>query len=141
MERLKTRSQFQAVLAGRIVARTPHFALHQLDLTAKSAATDPASGAMSLLGPPSTSAWVGALVPKRWAKRAATRNAIRRQIYQNSLLQGSVFTGVAFVVRLRAAFERARFKSASSDALKQAVQDELILLMGRLAPPGAGGRS
>jgi RNase P protein component len=25
--------------------------------------------------------WIGALIPKRWAKRAVTRNAIKRQIY------------------------------------------------------------
>lgn len=68
------------------------------------------------------------MVPKRWAKRAVTRNLIKRQIYtvsasiENSLLQS------AYVVRLRAGFDPLRFKSASSDALKVAVCGELMEL-------------
>ena len=30
---------------------------------------------------PAQQAWIGALIPKRWAKRAVTRNAIKRQSY------------------------------------------------------------
>ena len=73
--------------------------------------------------------WIGAMVPKRWAKRAVTRNAIKRQIYTVSadlLLQ---FPPRAFVVRLRRDFSRQEFVSASSEQLKQAVRAEVQALL------------
>ena len=127
MQRLTTRSQFQAVLAGRVVAKTAHFALHVL----------PLSDAPSALFAPAD-AWIGALVPKRWAKRAATRNAIRRQVYQIGPRMAPLLGVSACVVRLRAAFDRALFPSASSVLLKKAVRSELEQLFVRLGPTGAG---
>ena len=75
--------------------------------------------------------WVGALIPKRWAKRAVTRNAIKRQIYAVSSDLEQQLTQAAHVVRLRSAFDRAKFPSASSEALKQAVRMELLQLFAR----------
>ena len=69
--------------------------------------------------------WMGAMVPKRWAKRAVTRNAIKRQIYNVSAEFEFVLADAAHVVRLRAGFDRARFISATSELLKSAVQVEL----------------
>ena len=135
MERLRTRSQFQAVLAGHIVARTPHFALHVLDTKSGPAAPGGEQGAdmtrQALLAGPVQ--WrAGALIPKRWAKRAATRNAIRRQIYE-AVKEWTPLPGpMAMVVRLRAAFDRASFHSASSSALKQAVRAEVRQLLAGL---------
>lgn len=77
--------------------------------------------------------WVGALIPKRWAKRAVTRNAIKRQIYTVSSEIEASLKQAAHVVRLRSAFDRAKFPSASSDALKQAVRTELQQLFARAA--------
>ncbi|KAF1021759.1 MAG: hypothetical protein GAK30_01659 [Paracidovorax wautersii] len=76
------------------------------------------------------------MTPKRWARRAVTRNAIRRQIYAMVDVDGSPpspHADVAWVVRLRAEFSRKTFVSASSDALKQAVRDELRTLWARAA--------
>ncbi len=73
--------------------------------------------------------WLGAMVPKRWAKRAVTRNAIKRQIYNVSAEFSPQQSVAAFVVRLRRDFSRKIFLSASSDQLKQAVQAELRQLM------------
>ena len=124
MQRLKTRAQFQAVLAGTTVSRTAHFALHRTGLDAQ--LTFPVL--FDVKEP-----WVGALIPKRWAKRAVTRNAIKRQIYAVSTDLESTLTQAAHVVRLRSAFDRAKFPSASSDALKQAVRNELQQLFARAA--------
>ena len=44
----------------------------------------------------------------------------------------------AHVVRLRAAFDRRQFVSASSDALKRAVRQELDQLFARIAGAAAG---
>ena len=69
------------------------------------------------------------MVPKRWAKRAVTRNAIKRQIYTVSADFSPLQPEAAFVVRLRRDFSRKVFLSASSDLLKQAVRTELMQLM------------
>jgi ribonuclease P protein component len=79
-------------------------------------------------------AWIGALVPKRWAKRAVTRNAIKRQIYTVSQLIEPPLPVAAHVVRLRAGFDRSQFISASSQVLKRAVRGELQELFARAAP-------
>ena len=74
---------------------------------------------------------MGALVPKRWAKRAVTRNTIKRQIYNVSAGFEASLPQAAHVVRLRAEFSRKLFVSATSDALKCAVRDELHQLFSR----------
>ena len=71
---------------------------------------------------------IGALLPKRWAKRAVTRNAIKRQIFQVVQEFETLLTGFAYVVRLRHAFDRTLFVSASSSAFKAAVRHELLSL-------------
>ena len=73
--------------------------------------------------------WLGAMVPKRWAKRAVTRNAIKRQIYTVSSEYADSYPCSAFVVRLRCAFARTEFLSAVSDSLRQAVRTEVQALM------------
>ena len=155
MQRLKTRPQFQAAMAGGTVSRTAHFALHRLVLPAEGsvAAADPASGAptgpgslTSAQGPQALFAvqglWLGAMVPKRWARRAVTRNTIKRQIYTvgdsfEARLE-KVAPQAAHVVRLRSGFDRKQFVSATSDQLKQAVRAELLQLFG-YATRRAGG--
>jgi ribonuclease P protein component len=120
MYRLKTRSQFQAAMAAGAVSRTAHFALHRLALDA---------GAQALFGMPGV--WLGAMVPKRWARRAVTRNAIKRQIYAVAGPLEPRMPVAAHVVRLRASFDRKHFVSATSDALKRAVRAELEQLFAR----------
>ncbi len=132
MQRLKTRAQFQAALAGKTVAKTAHFALHRCALDSAVAA-QPQAVAPALF--PIQGVWLGAMVPKRWAKRAVTRNAIKRQIYNVSADIEPTLLAQAHVVRLRAGFDRAQFVSAASDALKAAVRAELQQLFARCAAP------
>ena len=77
------------------------------------------------------SACIGAMVPKRWAKRAVTRNLIKRQIYSLAETYATSFPATAHVVRLSSAFDAMCFKSASSDHLKQAVRAEIEQLFTR----------
>ena len=115
-------------MAGRIVSRSNHFALHRraLDVPARpEASTAPAAHASPF---PMADLWIGALVPKRWARRAVTRNAIRRQIYSVCAAFERELPPAAHVVRLRTGFDRSRFPSASSAALKAAVRAELQAL-------------
>jgi ribonuclease P protein component len=126
VQRLKTRVQFQAVMAGSTVSRTAHFALHRLNLE-----SGPEADGSQALFAVRSEPWVGALLPKRWAKRAVTRNAIKRQIYAVSQFVEPTLPAAAHVVRLRTAFDRKQFASATSEALKQAVRGELQELFSR----------
>jgi ribonuclease P protein component len=126
MQRIRSRQQFQAVMAGAPVAKTPHFALHRASLVSEH------------LGRPLfpvADVWLGVLLPKRWARRAVTRNAIRRQIYEAARHVATGLPQAALVVRLRSEFSRKLFVSATSDVLKRAVRAELDQLLGRVLSP------
>ena len=119
-------------MAGETVPRTAPFALHRAGLDAQAQAleavpdaTGPGSQRSKALFAVRGEPWIGAMVPKRWAKRAATRNAIKRQIYTVSQDFEAQMPAAAHVVRLRAGFDRQQFVSATSQALKQAVRAEL----------------
>ena len=141
MQRLKTRAQFQAAMSGGVTARTAHFALHRLVLESAQAAADiptgpgslpPVQGPQALFAVPGQAypqVWIGPLVPKRWAKRSVTRHAIKRQVYAVAEASADALDALpakaAYVVRLRAGFDRKHFISACSDTLKAAVRAEL----------------
>ena len=112
------------------VARTPHFVLHQWQ---------PADRTNTGSGFEETPAlfvdgvlMLGALTPKRWAKKAVTRNLIRRQIHAVSREFVDHLQPTAYVIRLRATFNPQTFISASSDALKKSVREELKQLFARV---------
>ena len=71
------------------------------------------------------------MVPKRWARRAVTRNTIKRQIYAVSTRFADRLPSAAHVVRLRSPFDREQFTSATSARLKAAVRQELEQLFER----------
>lgn len=155
MHRLKTRPQFQAALSGGTIARSAHFALHRLVLAEGTApSVDTVAAPPSLTGPGSLPTqgpqvlfavpgiWLGAMAPKRWARRAVTRNTIKRQIYTVALAYEDRLAPAAHVVRLRAGFDRKHFVSATSDHLRQAVREELHQLFRRaVQAPAPGGRT
>lgn len=137
-QHLKTRAQFQAVMAGRTAARTTHFALHRLALpgaasTSGAAETPALPDAPRPLFGTAPATWIGAVIPKRWARRAVTRNTIKRQIYAVAQEFAAELPEAAFVVRLRAGIDRKVFPSACSDALKRSLRTELQRLFGNAA--------
>ena len=116
-------------MSGQTVSKTPHFALHRVEID-PSPSTELRTNEASVSRPAKPlfavqDTWLGVIVPKRWAKRAVTRNTIKRQIYAVSTDSGCVLPVAAHVVRLRAGFDRAEFISATSDKLKTAVRAEL----------------
>ena len=133
MQRLQNSAQFQAVMQGSIVGRTPHFVLHALHwLPAPddhAGAGFAASGQRPLFR---AGRHCGVLVPKRWARRAVTRSTIKRQMRAVAVAHaGQIPDQTAVVIRLRSEFDRKRFISATSDALRVAVRTELQLLFAR----------
>ncbi len=121
-------------MAAGTVSRTAHFALHRMALV-QSPAVKPDTGpgsqdpqALFGVGSLREQAWLGAMVPKRWARRSVTRHAIKRQIYAVGAEHELLLRQGAHVVRLRSGFDKRQFVSASSEALKRAVREELQLL-------------
>ncbi len=134
--RLRQRAQFQAVLSSPALVHSAHFALHGIP-------TAPQLGPRGAPLFPGCGTWLGVVVPKRWARRAVTRNALKRQIY--AVEREQPLPAGAWVVRLKRAFPTTEFPSATSPALRRAVRQELLQLMGprlrqRLAASAEGQR-
>jgi ribonuclease P protein component len=129
----------QQALAAPVKARSPHFVLHCL-------AGRPLVPQLLTVGAPEPDRSVdnrpgrgrnglGFVIPKRWARRAATRNLIRRQMREAVRRHQARFAdGASLLLRQRSAFERERFTSAASSVLREAVRAELDALFGQLAP-------
>jgi ribonuclease P protein component len=151
---LTNAEDFQRAMAQPLLAKTPHFALHHLAGAVQRRCGAARGGSLSS-GPTaegaepvdnplenpvdkwvdgmSQAAWAGYVVPKRHARRSVTRNLIRRQMRQVLADQQSgpegLPTGI-WVLRLRQGFEVAQFPSAASNPLRQAVREELRLVVG-----------
>ena len=146
---------FERVMARPPLSRSAHFAVHHL--AAGPAA--PAGGGSKVKDPKlstgdaptcpplvddslPTGWWLGTVVPKRHARRSVTRNLIKRQMrVVMGELATHLLTGL-WVLRLKSPFDRQRFTSPASDALRQAARDELCGLLQRAAAaaaaPGSG---
>ena len=108
------------------IARTPHFVLHKWAHDAQKSTgpgfeQTPALFSQGVL-------YMGALTPKRFAKKAVTRNTIRRMVHEATRHWAPDLAPSAYVVRLRANFSAQKFISATSDTLRQAVAQELTQL-------------
>ena len=86
--------------------------------------------------------WLGLVVPKRHARRAVTRNLLKRQMRSrmaDAVAQAPMPAQLPpglWVLRLKSPFDKARFASAASAALRDAARSELTLLLQRAAALG-----
>jgi ribonuclease P protein component len=151
--RLVASADFERVLQTRSRASTPHFALHHLEALPSprpGARRGPGAGKLSTNADPTSaqpvedsspavpaipSIWVGAVVPKRHAKRAVTRSLIKRQIRAATGRHAARLAPGLWIVRLRAPFDPLRFVSAASPALRRAVRSELDAAMAAATSP------
>lgn len=78
------------------------------------------------------------MVPKRHARRAVTRNLIKRQIRHAFERHEATLPKGLWLVRLRRVFSPSEFMSARSERLAEAARVELEELL-RRARPGRGG--
>jgi ribonuclease P protein component len=147
--RLLRSADFESVLATPVKARSAHFAAHHLlrrpgerrGLIAGTRGSDLSTGDPSyfpqavddLREPAPRGRWLGVIVPKRYARRATTRNLLRRQIRDAMTRhQASLAHGI-WLVRLRAPFDPRSFESAAPAVLRRAARAELDSLMSRAA--------
>ena len=130
LKRIKAWAQFQQLMKNPPVARSKHFVVHR--------GINPALSPAEAIKPDLEQSHVkglclAALLPKRWAKRAVTRNALRRQIYAAFAQQQAQLIPVPHLVRMRAAMDPTLFTSACSDPLKKAVRQEIDQLLTHLS--------
>jgi ribonuclease P protein component len=146
---------FERVLGRQSRARSAHFALHHLSANPapsawhaaklRTASAELSTGDSQPVHKPvehdppvaPEGCWVGIVVPKRHAKRSVTRQLLKRQIRAAFAERPGMPPGL-WVVRLRSPFDRQKFPSAASDALRAAARAELAQLLDRalVAKPG-----
>jgi ribonuclease P protein component len=142
--RIVRSADFERVLASKPRHRSAHFAAHFApqaalrDPAQSKLSTTPADARAALVDESTVRArWLGAVVPKRHARRAVTRNLIKRQIHAAALRHAAGLEAGWWVVRLKAPFDAARFSSAASNALREAARGELDSLLARVASPAS----
>lgn len=77
--------------------------------------------------------WLGCVVPKRHARRAVTRNLLKRQIRSAFARHAGHLPAGLWLVRLSAGFPVTQFVSARSKVLGQAAASELDALLARVS--------
>lgn len=149
---------FERVLGRQSRARSAHFALHHLPADPAPSAwhaarlrtaqaelstgdAQPVNNPVEQDPPAPHGCWVGMVVPKRHARRSVTRQLLKRQIRAAFAAAASGMPPGMWVVRLRSPFDRQKFPSAASDALRQAARAELTQLLERTLKPKAGAAS
>ena len=143
LERLVHKVDFERLLSTRSQMRSAHFALHHVSggpLAAparrnRAISVDLSTTPAPALPPPVDDSvgahWLGCVVPKRHARRAVTRNLLKRQIRASFERHATGLPGGLWLVRLRAGFAVTEFISARSTALAQAARTELDGLLSR----------
>jgi ribonuclease P protein component len=152
---LRDRAVFEQALKSKPLARSEHFVLHHCFVAEKATASvglkhpaavpDPLpTSVLSTNGGQSQHAAVdnsisfrsasahqtgalclGLVVPKRHAKRAVTRNTIKRQARALGSLHREALGAGAYVLRLKATFGPPTYRAATSNALRAAVRHEI----------------
>lgn len=143
--RLSQRGDFERLLAVPACSREAHFVLHHLAERPGAAKSRPSALARSKLSTSDapmvdkavddlpSGHWLGSVVPKRHARRAVTRNLLRRQIRAAVQRRQQALPAGLWLVRLRRPFAPAQFISADSKLLRRAVAAELDRLLSRAA--------
>jgi ribonuclease P protein component len=157
--RIVQKTDFERMLTVPARQRSTHFAVHHLPgrpaqpqlpaRLARKTLADPQEISSLSTGkaPPCTQPvddlaatlhWLGTVVPKRHARRATTRNLLKRQIRSQFQAHSGRLPAGLWVVRLKAPFAKTQFPSARSAALAVAVREELSALLHRAVESGRG---
>ncbi len=148
--RLVHKADFERLLATRSQLRSAHFAIHHVgqrpqapvkrdvSLVSRELSTEFIPADQAPVDNIGGAVWMGCVVPKRHAKRAVTRNLLKRQIRAAFVRHAGRLPGGLWLVRLRLGFAAAQFVSARSDLLAAAARAELDRLLGDVRPSPHG---
>jgi ribonuclease P protein component len=140
------KADFESLMSAPVWSRSAHFALHHVaGAPATSGRPRPELGEGKLstelcemktedVDNSSCRIWIGAVVPKRHARRAVTRSLLKRQIREAFVRHALMLGRGLWLVRLRRPFARADFPSARSVRLGDVARAELDDLLSQ--PPG-----
>ncbi|HEU0305864.1 MAG TPA: ribonuclease P protein component [Lysobacter sp.] len=138
MLRALCRREIESLLGTRPLAKTDHFVLHWRAAAAVvrelSTENAPSRNDSVDIKPTPDQPGLASVVPKRHARRAATRNLIKRQVRELWRRQPPMLRTGQALVRLRAPFDVSVFPSAASPELRAAVRADLEALIARWAP-------
>jgi ribonuclease P protein component len=124
----------KALLATPSLAKTTHFSLHaapwrpvapELPTGAAPDRTESVDNGLSKAAFGGLSSALTLVVPKRHARRAATRNLVKRQMREAARRRAPDTAAVTLLIRQRSGFSAQQFPSATSAALRAAVRREL----------------
>jgi ribonuclease P protein component len=124
----------KALLTAPTLAKTAHFALQasprrpvaqELPTGVAPDRTQSVDNAVSVAA---NRLGLALVVPKRHAKRAATRNLVKRQMREAVRRRVDAWAGRQLLIRQRSGFSVQQYPSAASDSLRHAVRSELELL-------------
>jgi ribonuclease P protein component len=139
--RLVHRADFECLLALPPRWRSAHFAIHHAtegpppqvgvsgEVDDSNLSTEDSPTRNVLVDNSCPTVRLGFVIPKRHARRAVTRNLIRRLARSVFGLHAAALPPGRWLLRLRAPFATRTFASASSVALRRAVRTELELLV------------
>jgi len=144
--RIQRAADFERVLQVSSRARSHWFALHHL----ASPPSQPGAHNLSTGCPPDGHSvvdepgenpaghWLGLVVPKRLARRAVTRNLVKRlgrAGLADQLESAQPLPPGLWVLRLRSPIDRKQYPSAKSEPLRAALREDLQLLWRRALNP------
>lgn len=123
-----------ALLAAPTLAKTAHFALQAVAKpVAPELPTDAAPDRTESVDNRPEPLGLALVVPKRHARRAVTRNLIKRQMREAMRRHLADWPRGRVLIRQRTPFDPKRYPSAASPALRQTARDELDRLFAQAA--------
>lgn len=144
LARLRNKADIERALAVPPCSRSAHFALHHVRQGEVLLETPPAeplvqvlstglsTAAVALVDDSAATRLLGCMIPKRHARRAVTRNLLKRQARAAAQRHAHGLAPGLWLVRLRAPFARQRYVSAASPALRDAARHELERLFSQV---------
>lgn len=141
------KADFERLLAARSRTRSAHFALHHVKagpsappkpkkrLESEKLSTEAVAEVSPAVDDSPKAVWYGCVVPKRHAKRAVTRNLLKRQIREAFARHAQTLPRGLWMVRLIAGFASSQFVSARSPALAHMAKAEIDQLLLGMAKP------
>jgi ribonuclease P protein component len=149
LQPLVHKGDFESLMAAPVWSRSAHFALHHLAQRPLSVgearhapghsdlSTELSAGFAQHVDKLAEARWAGTVLPKRLARRAATRSLLKRHIREALRRHEVSLEPGMWLIRLRRPVARGDFVSAQSSLLAKTMRAELDALLAAPVPLAA----